>query len=116
MGERGAEVPVKGQAHLLTQSQFEISSQLSSCFGQPVHCRIDMLNARLRMDAGRQRERSGCWCDQLDQVLPAGGKVGPSILWLQSSVDPRRLVWRRGVSTGFCGIMNCEETVRRVMQ
>jgi hypothetical protein len=59
MGERGAEVLVKGQAHLLTQSQFEISSQLSSCFGQPVHCRIDILNSGLRVISGRQRERSG---------------------------------------------------------
>jgi hypothetical protein len=59
MGERGAEVLVKGQAHLLTQSQFEISSQLSSCFGQPVHCRIDMLNSGLRVISGRQRERRG---------------------------------------------------------
>ena len=96
MGERGAEVLFKGQAGLLAQSQFEISPELSSCFGRPVHCRIDMLNGGLRMDASRQREKSGCWCDQLDQVLPAGGKVGTSILWLQSSEDPRSQVWRRG--------------------
>jgi hypothetical protein len=59
MGERGAEVLVKGQAHLLTQSQFEISPQLSSCCGRPVHCRIDMLNAGLRVISRRHRERRG---------------------------------------------------------
>jgi len=59
MGERGAEVLVKGHAHLLAQSQFEISPHLSSCFGRPVHGRIDMLNAGQRVISGRQRERSG---------------------------------------------------------